>query len=120
MPDIDPKEVEMGRAPLKIDQDDWRSRWLVFTCSGKLLHRVAAMQWEDAEDMVAGDGETLCGRKGWLHMPGIFSRMEQRRCSMCCKLMGIEGGEGNPYNQGIYEPGDAPPDLDRLRSESRG
>jgi hypothetical protein len=94
--------------PLKIDQDNWRSRWLVFSGSGRVLHRVAVIEWEDDEDMIAGDGVVLCGRKGWLHMPGIFSRMDLKRCPKCCRLMGIPQGDGAPFNANILEPGDEP------------
>ena len=92
--------------PLKIRQDDWRSRWLVLR-SWRLLHRVASIDWEDGE-MIMGDGVTLCGRKGWLTMPGFISRMELKRCPKCCRLMRIPDGDGAPFNANILEPGDEP------------
>lgn len=88
--------------PLYISTRDWRSRWLVFS-EMEALHRVAVMKWEDFDELVEGEGKTLCGKSGQLQMPGIFSRMNSPRCEECCKLMGIPHGSGNPYNKGIYE-----------------
>lgn len=89
---------------LPIPQDNWRSRWLVLPRWG-VLHRVASIDWRD-DEMICGDGETICGRRGHLHMPGVFSRMEGARCPKCCKATEIPEGYGSPFNEGILEPGD--------------
>lgn len=96
------------KTPLPIPQDDWRSRWLVLPRWG-VIHRVAAIEWEDPEDMISGTGTTVCGRTGRLRMPGIFSRMGLKRCPKCCTILGIPQGGGNPYNEHIYDTGDVPP-----------
>lgn len=120
---------------LKIDQDNWRSRWL-HTDGSDFIHRVAEATWgrlpllDDPSDvfepngldgeMIEAMGTTLCGLSGRLVMPGIFSRMGAIRCPECCKKMGIAEGKGNPFNEGILEPGDVkkprmtPEELRRL------
>jgi len=105
------------RKPLPLGSDNWRSRWLMFWRDSAVLHRIAVMEWgEDyPEQMINGGGTTLCGKSGRLHMPGIFSRMGRKRCAKCCRLMGIPEGEGNPYNEGIYEAGDTPPPRPELK-----
>jgi hypothetical protein len=74
------------------------------------LHRVSTIEWDDPEndEMISGKGMTVCGRAGWLHMPGIFSRMGLVRCRICCARMGIPQGNGAPFNVRIYESGDVP------------
>ena len=84
-------------APLPIPSDHWRSRWLVLPRWGA-LHRVASIEWEDPPDMIGGQGETVCGRKGRLFMPGIFSRMSLKRCPRCCRMLGLPQGNGAPFN----------------------
>jgi len=64
---------------------------------------VSEIEWED-EDMIGGLGVTVCGRKGYLTMPGIFSRLGLKRCEHCCRIVGIPQGDGSPYNHGIEEP----------------
>lgn len=93
--------------PLHIPQDHWRSRWLLVP-NGSVLHRVASIEWEHPDEMIAGKGTTVCGLSRRLHMPGIFSRMGLKRCPACCLAMGIPEGEGAPYNDGLLEPGDLP------------
>jgi hypothetical protein len=97
----------MTLPPLPIPQDDWPSRWLVLP-SWRVLHRVAEIEWEDGE-MIVGEGVTVCGRRGRLRMPGVFSRIGLKRCTKCCRALGIPQGEGHPYNEGVYEDGDVPP-----------
>ena len=119
--------------PLFLAQDDWRSRWLV-SPDDDFLHRVAEMDWgeyppemleeiseedrtspeqlaefkRDAqEEKIEGIGKAICGLSGYMHMPGIFSRMGLKRCPECCKLMNIPEGKGCPYNEGILEEGDS-------------
>ena len=113
----------MVRQPL--ETNSWRSKWLVFKTWNK-LHRVSEIIWEiecykdptkpeecqfgdcvrnkrcvGADDQIRGEGITICGRKGSLMMPGIFSRIGLPRCSRCCDILGIPRGEGAPFNQGI-------------------
>jgi hypothetical protein len=99
----------MSLPPLPIPQDDWRRRWMVFP-RWRNLHRVAEIAWSDEEDMISGEGATVCGRRGSLAIPGIFSRMGLKRCPQCCRAMGIPQGNGSPYNADILEPGDKKPE----------
>jgi len=92
--------------PLPLDDDHWRSRWLVFP-SWNRLHRVVSIDWDDCDGedpvMISGPGTILCGRTGYLQMPGIFGRMGLERCRVCCRRAGVPEGAGAPYNQGIEE-----------------
>ena len=91
--------------PLEIPTERWRSRWLQFNGRSVRLHRVAEITWWDdgtrddgTPEMIRGDGVTVCGKRGFLHMPGIFSRMGAPRCPACCKALGIPKGDGAPKN----------------------
>lgn len=86
--------------PLPLHADNWRSRWLQFNPGGRRLHRVSEIKWwDDGErEMIRGDGVAVCGQRGFMHMPGIFSRMGAQRCPRCCKALGIPNGDGAPYN----------------------
>ena len=97
--------MDFTRQPLPLSDYHWHSRWLVLP-SWRVLHRVSDdMVWEgdDADDMRQGTGTTMCGRKGFLTMPGIFSRMGLARCAHCCRLTGVPRGDGAPFNQDIEE-----------------
>lgn len=37
-------------------------------------------------------------RRGW-QMPGLFSRLGRRRCTPCCRALGIPPGYGTPANE---------------------
>lgn len=94
----------MGDAPLpplEIGSDHWHSRWLQFYPRGTRLHRVAKIEWWNDGNgvMIRGDGVAVCGQRGFMHMPGIFSRMGAPRCPRCCKALGIPKGDGAPFNQ---------------------
>lgn len=57
----------------------------------------------DVEDIkkrgeLSGVGETLCGRKGELQIPGVLSRMGLPRCHHCCRMVKMPDGLGNPRN----------------------
>jgi hypothetical protein len=93
----------VARQPLPLPTDNWVSRWLMFPSARTyLLHRVSAIDWwvEDGA-LIRGSGVTLCGRRGFLHMPGVLGRLGGPRCPECCKRLGIPEGEGNPYNEGM-------------------
>jgi hypothetical protein len=72
-----------------------------------VLHRVAELEVEgfDGDVLPHGNGRTVCGRTGYLSMPGFVSRMGLPRCAYCCSRLGIPRGDGHPYNAGILEPG---------------
>lgn len=90
--------VAVKHQPLPLPNDDnWRSRWLQLPV-GDRLHRVSEIAWEDEDGERYGHGTTVCGRRGHLRMPGIFSRMWLPRCVHCCRLLGIPEGDGAPYN----------------------
>lgn len=93
--------MPVSRLPLQTTDDHWRSRWLVLPRSWDRLHRVACgIVWDD-EDMTGGVGVTVCGLKGYLIMPGIFSRMGLPRCAHCCRIVGVPEGDGAPFNQHV-------------------
>lgn len=92
-----------ARKPLPLPPEHAKSRWLV-TPTWEVLHRVSGIKWEDDEFMTEGYGDTVCGRHGWLMMPGTLSRMGLPRCKQCCRLLGIPEGDGIPLNAGIEEP----------------
>lgn len=91
------------RRPLPIPDSNWKSRWLV-TYSWKALHRVSEIQWDEPNEMISGNGITLCGHRAWMCMPGFPSRIGLKRCQKCCKILGIPEGDGCPFNAGIEEP----------------
>jgi hypothetical protein len=81
--------------------DDWRCRWL-YLGRGAVLHRVASIEWEDA-DTIAGSGATACNRTGRMTMPGTVGRLLAHRCTACCAAVGVPSGKGAPFNAGIAE-----------------
>jgi hypothetical protein len=85
------------RTPLAVPHDRWRSRWLVVG-DGFNMHRVAIIEWDDGQEMIAGRGVAVCGAQGRMHMPGVLSRMGARRCPLCCDALGIPRGAGAPGN----------------------
>lgn len=79
--------------------DDWRRRWFYLE-KGTLLHRIAAITFED-DARINGFGATACGRFGFMWMPGLIGRTGATRCRHCCGEVGVQGGYGAPFNQGI-------------------
>lgn len=73
-------------------------RWLNESGGGP-LHRVASIIWDD-DDEIVGSGVTACGEFARLHIPGLFSRMGQLRCRLCCLVAGVPPGYGAPFNDG--------------------
>jgi len=81
-----------------LSKNHWASRWLVLP-SWNRLHRVSEIEWDkEYGGKIRGHGKTVCGREGFLMMPGVMSRLGLPRCKHCCWSMGIPPGEGNPYN----------------------
>lgn len=83
--------------------DNPKKRWVQTPSYRAIaLHRVRSMKNEDWEAdgyvPIGGPGETVCGIKARLHMPGVFSRMGAPRCRKCCKMIGIPPGAGIPFN----------------------
>ena len=83
----------------------WRSRWVQHGPRGEMLHRVKRLDNPRAwSRFPSGDGETVCGRKGLVTMPGFMSRMFAKRCPKCCKALGVPNGTGAPYNDPTLFP----------------
>src|ERR1700686_4578955 len=74
-------------------------RWVIFP-GGRRLHRVSKLDIEAVEKSgeTGGPGETVCGRRGTLIMPGVLSRMGLPRCHHCCRMISMPDGLGNPRN----------------------
>jgi hypothetical protein len=70
--------------------------------SWRVLHRVASGVVEEDDFVGVRKGVTVCGQRGTLQMPGIFSRMGRPRCKRCCKRLGVPPGNGAPYNEGMH------------------
>lgn len=87
--------------PLKLTVRHWRSRWIACGRS-RVLHRVAEAKWDNVAaydgSFVEGRGRTVCGMSGEIRMPGIFNRMDGKRCVTCCKALGLPQGYGAPAN----------------------
>jgi len=69
--------------------------WWVFS-SGNVLH-CADVPYDDAYQ-TCGHGRTACGRRGFLCIPGLFTRMAAKRCVRCCLKLGFPMGAGSPKN----------------------
>ena len=85
----------------------WQVRW---KCDGKwdVLHRVQSISEILWPEEYGGEpthviGETCCGIKGRLSMPGLLSRLAMPRCPECCRIAGVMEGNGMPGNYGIDE-----------------
>lgn len=95
-------------APLRLSRKRWRSRWMVFPNSWRVLHRVSSAKWRDVDEYggsyVVGRGTMVCGASGEIFMPGILSRMGLPRCKKCCAALGIPGGNGSPFNDKALTP----------------
>lgn len=75
--------------------------WLLLGEGGVLHH---AAWWTPDHEEVQGRGVTECGRKGWLHIPGLFTRMGADRCQPCCDQLGFPRGVGSPRNDDACRP----------------
>ncbi|MEU0659586.1 hypothetical protein [Streptomyces lavendulocolor] len=80
------------------------SCWWLVSGKWRLLHAIPAAlitgdQMRDAID----EGRRIpahaaCGLRRRWDMPGIFSRIARRRCTPCCRALGIPPGNGTPAN----------------------
>ena len=105
---------ERGRLPFT-DDDEWPWRWMV-TPSWGALHRVRSGR-KMRDGRIGVIGETVCGVRAALFMPGVLSRVARPRCKRCCRKLGILQGNGAPYNSGIQEPARQPPNTQRERDD---
>lgn len=72
-----------------------------------MLHRVSEIRWNNDYDGIAGQGDPVCGLSCDVVMPGIFSRMDLKRCRRCCRSVGTPPGYGAPFNALVGEQKDA-------------
>lgn len=92
----------------------WKEAWKVLP-SWNCLHRVSSVSeyaygWgevDQEQSLTSVRGATCCGLEGHLTMPGLFSRMGLRRCTHCCRVAGVERGNGIPGNGDESGPRDA-------------
>jgi hypothetical protein len=76
--------------------------WVVLP-SWNRLH--APEEWDDPHEEMRDDrGKTVCGRRGPLSIPGVFSRMGLPRCRHCCRMTGMPQGVGSPRNDAACRP----------------
>lgn len=75
--------------------------WVIFTGATR-LHALGSLEDPVAADFDwSGWGFTACGRRSWLSIPGLFSRMGLQRCYHCCRILGFPQGEGSPKNDDV-------------------
>src|SRR6266705_1185022 len=92
------KKVLNRPKKLSMAQSSWR--WLVLP-GWRRLHRVSKLDIDailKKQDIMGGEGETVCGQKGFLSMPGVLGRIGLPRCHHCCRMTQIPDGLGNPRN----------------------
>lgn len=97
----------MRHQPLPLGTHHWHSRWL-YSKRGNRMHRISEVKWDDEEDMIFGEGISVCGVTSRFYMPGVLDRMYSKRCDRCSDYMRIPRGDGAPYNKDIHEIFDAP------------
>ncbi len=78
-------------------------KWRVLhAIPGDLISREAMRESIDENEPLTA--RAACGiRRRW-EMPGIGSRLGRRRCTTCCRTLGIKPGHGTPAN-GNDRPG---------------
>lgn len=81
----------------------WECDWAT-TLHGDKLHHATKATLTDYQDYTSGDGETSCGRKLFLLIPGMFTRMGAERCGRCCDVLGYPRGTGSPKNDEKCKP----------------
>lgn len=86
------------------DVAKWKWRWMQtrYPDQSHTLHRIASGEPEEDEFVGVRNGSTVCGLAGTFQMPGMFSRMGAPRCVACCDVLGIEPGDGAPFNSGQH------------------
>lgn len=80
----------------------WEWDWGIAT-HGKMLHHAASLTFQSDYGETSGEAVTSCGRKLWLMIPGIFTRMGAPRCDKCCDALGYPRGIGSPKNDDRIE-----------------
>lgn len=81
-----------------IDQPN--GAWVTTAARWSTLHHVPA--WDFGEDTVA---VAACGLSTTFAYPGVISRLGMKRCSRCCKSVGIASGFGTPENEAALREG---------------
>lgn len=81
----------------------WEWDW-GYTRNGRLLHHAADLKLEREYGETQGEAVTSCGRRVFLMIPGIFSRMGMERCGRCCDALGYPRGIGSPKNDDECRP----------------
>lgn len=71
--------------------------WLT-TPDGRLLHYAEGFDEEVWEREGVWIGQAACGVRGRFIIPGIFTRMGEKRCDRCCDRLGYPRGKGSPKN----------------------
>lgn len=66
--------------------------------TGHILHACETFEGDDGLVPVGGPGVTVCGVRGRLGIPGLFSRLGAPRCRKCSKKLGWPKGTGSPKN----------------------
>lgn len=93
----DPNDLIRALEVYELGEWDW---W--YAPPYNVLH-AATVEYDPLYD-VSGDGITACGWKTHLAIPGIISRMYNRRCSHCCRKLGFPQGNGSPKNDPVCRP----------------
>jgi hypothetical protein len=76
--------------------------WVVNTTNA-VLH--APRVWDDPHYEARDDhGQTVCGYRGPLYIPGMGSRFGVPRCRTCCRITGMPPGKGSPKNDDACRP----------------
>ncbi len=71
-----------------IDYDDYRS-----------LHYILDCNWSEFTQEYYIDHALLgCNVESTAKIPGLFSRMGDMRCTVCCDIVGYPYGKGSPKN----------------------
>lgn len=93
-------QVEVAVDPLdsrRVVEWDW-----VVTKTSRVLH--CPTVWDDPDYLAQVVGETACGFRGRLYIPGVFSRMTLDRCERCCIKVEFPSGMGSPKNDDGCRP----------------
>ncbi len=72
--------------------------WVCLPSWEKLHHARLIDDLESFDLWRQGEGETACGRRGYLYIPGFATRLGAERCRHCCRKIGFPDGKGSPKN----------------------